>query len=274
LQGPIGNTGLTGLQGPIGNTGLTGLQGPTGNTGLLGPTGNTGVTGLQGRTGATGLLGPTGNTGLTGLPGPTGVQGSSGNTGSTGLQGPTGATGLEGPIGNTGDIGLQGPTGNTGVEGPVGSTGPGGTPGWTTITRATDLIRISTSTFAIDDVLFFTAASSTKYAGFWSIFFNTGAAPDFKMTINGSAGVTFNNIRYTARGQSVAATAITSIAPQVVGGTSLALASASSGVGAAFGEFYMDVNVGGTVGIFWAQNTLTASNTIMLAGSRLIYWPV
>ena len=88
LQGPQGDTGLTGPQGVKGDTGLTGPQGVKGDAGL------TGAQGVKGDTGLTGAQGVKGDIGLTGAQG---VKGDVGLTGPQGVKGDTGLAGAAGP---------------------------------------------------------------------------------------------------------------------------------------------------------------------------------
>ena len=74
LQGPQGDTGLTGPQGVKGDTGLTGPQGVKGDTGLTGAQGVKGDTGLTGEQGLPGSVATT-------LPGGVTVLASSGMEG-------------------------------------------------------------------------------------------------------------------------------------------------------------------------------------------------
>jgi hypothetical protein len=120
--GPTGLTGPTGSTGQAAATGMTGPTGPLGTgptgAGATGPTGRTGFTGPPGNS-APGSTGPTGPIGASGL-GPTGATGG-GGTGPTGNTGPLGT----GPTGNTGPSGTLGATGPAG--GPTGPTGLGAT---------------------------------------------------------------------------------------------------------------------------------------------------
>ena len=161
--GPSGApTGATGNTGPTGAPAATGTTGPTGMTGATGG-GQTGPTGPRGQTGFTGPPGNQGATGLsaTGTTGPTGASGTSftGPTGNTGAQGPSGVTGPNGgptgPTGFTGNTGATGPSQVAGVQFAFNGNGAAiavGTIGYLlvpfacTITKATLMADISTTT--------------------------------------------------------------------------------------------------------------------------------
>lgn len=146
----------------------------------------------------------------------------------------------------------------------------GGASAWTTVKKTTNTSR-SNSTLAADPALQFAMAASTKYAIRGKVFFDTLAAADFKWRHRGPASPTLVRIRR---------------AWMVPGGTALAgilvdqafsaadLALTSTGTNGGWIEFEGVVHNGANLGTFdfaWAQNTTTAGNTTVLAGSYLEY---
>lgn len=139
---------------------------------------------------------------------------------------------------------------------------------WTVEQKASNETRASTSTYADDASLVFGVAEASRYAFRAVVFFDTSAAADFKYQVQGPASPTL--VRYEVKHIAPGTTAYAGQAVQ----TAFAQSTAITGAGTTGG--FVEINGivhngvnGGIVRIQWAQNTLDASNTTVLAGSYL-----
>jgi hypothetical protein len=159
---------------------------------------------------------------------------------------------------------------------PVANGGTGGTTiltgqtglGIRTVYKPSDTIRTSTTTSAVDPHLVFTAAASTKYY-FKIIAYVTveTATPDFKFGLN--ADQTATAVRWTGKVWSQSLVAATNGSggynPNVDGG---ALVNGITYEVAIEGTVTNGATPA-TIGLYWAQNTSSADDTIVEDGSFL-----
>ena len=180
------------------------------------------------------------------------------------------------PTSTRGDIITRGASSNGRLQ--LGSAGKGlrsdGTDvvygnEWTIVFKTADE-SLQNNTFQDDDHLSFAVAANTKYAWRAHIHYDTPAAADIKVQWTGPASPTLVRIF------------LAGMAPDGVNwlGTTIASAfsTASSLLGAANTAGYIEFSGilqnganAGTVHFQWAQNTTTASNTTVYAGSHLYY---
>ena len=148
------------------------------------------------------------------------------------------------------------------------STG-GASSAWTLVKKTAIETRTSNATLAADSVLQFSMVNGASYSLRIRIFYNTEATPDFKYGFNGPTAGFISASRYA-------------VMPGATAGTISATATAYDITGiplagnAGRGYIEMDVAItgvtaSGTFTFTWAQNTLTAANTSVLAGSYIEY---
>jgi hypothetical protein len=142
---------------------------------------------------------------------------------------------------------------------------------WTLVQKTVTQTKISTSTLAVDSVLKFTMAASTKYVFRAKVFIETNTTPDFKWRHAGPASPTRVTIKRSAIVP--AATALSNIAiDSAYSAADITMLAASGTLG--WLEFEGVIENGLNAGDFefqWAQNTSDASTTSVLAGSYLEY---
>jgi hypothetical protein len=131
--------------------------------------------------------------------------------------------------------------------------------------KSGDETIISNSTMQNDDHMFLTVAASTKYEFELYVAYNSGTTPDLKIGWTVPTGATnvyrvdyFDTSAVAQKGQS--STVLT--AGFAVGGF-------ASDLYAVFAGTLSISTTAGTFQIQWAQNTLTASNSTVRAGSFL-----
>ena len=128
------------------------------------------------------------------------------------------------------------------------------------VRKTTDETIISNSTYQNDDALVISVVANATYTGHLHIVYNSGTAPDFKVVGTVPSGTTTPFWTWHA-------------APAPGQATSLTTGAFFDGTaGNAPFDAYGLVITGGTAGnvqIQWAQTTLTASNTIVRAGSYI-----
>lgn len=138
--------------------------------------------------------------------------------------------------------------------------------GWTTVRKVTSTTRSSTSTLAVDPVLFFPMAANTKYLVRGHIFLSTNPTPNFKYRFSGPAAPTALRIRRTH----------TMVTPGTAPANTIVLAYDTADQVFLVGvsqlmtiEFEAYIDNGANAGNFeflWAQNTSNAANTVVTAG--------
>jgi len=131
--------------------------------------------------------------------------------------------------------------------------------------KSGDETIISNSTMQNDDHMFLTVAASTKYEFRLYAVYNSGTTPDLKIGWTLPAGATnvyridyFDTAAASQKGQS-----------STVPTTGFAVGGFGADLFAIFDGTISVSTTAGTMQIQWAQNTLTASNSTMRAGSYL-----
>lgn len=142
----------------------------------------------------------------------------------------------------------------------------------TFIIKPTDQTTISNTTPATDSALQFMAQANSTYYVNIKVFFNTPAAADFKFGFAFPASTTFGRIEHHAIAGG--ATAFSNIAVD----TTASVVTSVTGGGT---DGYIEINLtfvtgtpGDVFGFQWSQNSSTASNTTVYAGSILSYQKV
>lgn len=129
--------------------------------------------------------------------------------------------------------------------------------------KTIDETIISSSTLQNDDELFLVVAANCVYRIAARINYNSGTTPDFKMAFTYPSGLT---MKYAANQVPAAGSAFAEFESIE---TTIQLAEGAGADRALLIEGIVIVTTGGTLQIQWAQNTLTASNTIVRAGSYM-----
>lgn len=133
---------------------------------------------------------------------------------------------------------------------------------------ADSLPLVSSTTLQNDtDLLSAVAASTTYNVDLWMII-NTGTVPDFKFGWTGPAGATFD---WSVQEGTPGALAAVLQGPFTIASVPPINGAAADQIVVATGTLVTSVTAG-TLRLQWAQNTSTASNTIVKAGSRLRLW--
>lgn len=138
-------------------------------------------------------------------------------------------------------------------------------PRWTTIRKTANESRQSNTTLTADSELLFTAAASKTYAVRGRIWFNTPAAADFKYRFTFAGTLLYVKHTFIPCGSSTETTAV-GVADPIDG---VALGTGALG---GYVEFDARIICDGSNRSFpfqWAQNTSTASNTTVFAGSYI-----
>lgn len=137
---------------------------------------------------------------------------------------------------------------------------------WIVVSKSSNETTQSDDTLSNDSALTFAVSASTKYAFRAVVHINTPAAADFKWSINGPAAPTLVHLHGRADdGSSNLSYFNTAF------GTSNAVTSTSTDyVLQIHGIVHNGAN-SGTVAFQWAQNTSTASDTTVYAGSHIQY---
>lgn len=149
----------------------------------------------------------------------------------------------------------------------VGGAFTVGVAGFNHIVKTADQNKQSDTTLATDSALTVTLTASKTYAVRGRVWFDTPAAADFKYSITFAGTTLYCRHTYYPAGSSTGTTAIAATTP----------ASATvlgTGTTAGFVEFDALCVVDGSNRAFnfqWAQNTSTASNTTVRAGSYIEY---
>lgn len=140
----------------------------------------------------------------------------------------------------------------------------------TSVVKATDTTRISTATLAPDPDLQTNPLPIGKYAyELFMLFDSVTAAAGFKFTADGTFTDSRTNSPAVATGQ-VNAAAYGPKLESFVGATiSYATVSTTSDSNGVLYKGSLLINTAGTFGISWAQNSSTATNTTLRAGSYL-----
>lgn len=150
----------------------------------------------------------------------------------------------------------------------IGGGNNAGIPG-TTIEKPTDETRVSNITIAVDADLYFAGLANTKYRVEGKIFYYANTLGGFRAGIMGPASpilVSSIHRNYGPLQSSVAdhvGAAFDTVGQAMAGGT-----------GYGIHEFISYIELGetaGNIGFGWAQNTLFATGTKILAGSYLAY---
>lgn len=131
--------------------------------------------------------------------------------------------------------------------------------------KSVDETIISNSTMQNDDELLLTVAASTKYEFELYMAYNSGTTPDLKIGWTLPTGATnlwhvdyFDTAAAAQKGQS-----------STVPTTGFAVGGFGSDLYAVFAGTLNISTTAGTMQVQWAQNTLTASNSTVRAGSFL-----
>ena len=130
--------------------------------------------------------------------------------------------------------------------------------------------RTATTVLADDPHLTFAVEANAKYRFWFSVFFDTTAAGDFKIGLNGPASPTgLRFFRYAVAPSGTALTAI-GVSTAFGAGVSIAGTGTTGGYATGYGILSNGANAG-SVTVMWAQNTSDAGNTSVLEGSMLYY---
>lgn len=143
--------------------------------------------------------------------------------------------------------------------------------GWTTVSKANDEARASTTTLADDSTLAFPVQANKKYRFRAKIFYDTPGAADFKFDVNGPASPTLVQIETKSVGPGTSA--LSNIGLKTAFAFTAVAVTDTSGTGGS-AEFEGIVHNGanaGTVSLRWAQNTSNVGDTTVRAGSYLEY---
>jgi hypothetical protein len=143
---------------------------------------------------------------------------------------------------------------------------------WTRLSKENDETRNSTTTLAADSDLQFLMEANTVYAGRMVVFFDTGAAPDFKFEFSGPSSPTAVRINgeHIAPGDA----AFTEFNDEAYNVTGTPIGSGTVG-GCVKADFLVqNASNAGTFSFDWAQNTSDAGDTTVLAGSYLEYFVI
>ena len=130
--------------------------------------------------------------------------------------------------------------------------------------------RTATTTLANDPHLTFPVLASAKYRFWFSVFFDTTAAGDFKIGLSGPASPTA--LRFFRYAVAPAGTALTAVGVSTAYNTGVGIAGTGTTGGYAVGYGILSNGINaGDVAVSWAQNTSDAGNTSVLEGSMLYY---
>lgn len=130
--------------------------------------------------------------------------------------------------------------------------------------------RTATTVLADDPHLTFAVEANAKYRFWFSVFFDTTAAGDFKIGLNGPASpIGLRFFRYAVAPGGSALTAI-GVSTAFGAGVSIAGTGTTGGYATGYGILSNGANAG-SVTVMWAQNTSDAGNTSVLEGSMLYY---
>lgn len=128
-------------------------------------------------------------------------------------------------------------------------------------------------TLGDDDTLKFSVAANTKYFFRLTVLYDTGAAPDIQFRLNGPTSPTLVRYRFHAIGSS-ADSGYTVAQVFLAYTTTIVLAAGNNGGYLQIeGVLHNGANTG-TLALQWAQNSSTASDTTVLAGSTLEYMQI
>jgi len=139
------------------------------------------------------------------------------------------------------------------------------------IIKSATTTRTATTVLADDPHLTFPVLANAKYRFWFSVFFDTSAAGDFKIALAGPASpAAVRFFRYTV---AAGATSLSNIGVSTsLGGAGLAVAGTGTtgGYATGYGILSNGANAG-NVTVQWAQNTSDVGNTSVLEGSMLYY---
>lgn len=122
---------------------------------------------------------------------------------------------------------------------------------------------ISSSTLQNDDELFLSVAASTTYQFLARIVYTSGTTPDIKIGFTYPVGTTAS---YTLLGIASGGTTLSAFHQTE---TSVSALEGATGTACLMTGTWTTSTTAGIIQLQWAQNTLTASNTQVLAGSFL-----
>lgn len=130
--------------------------------------------------------------------------------------------------------------------------------------------RSATTTLADDPHLLFPVVANAQYAFRFQLFFDTTAAGDFKIALNGPASPV--GVRFMRQAILPGATAWSVVGVTTAYGTGVALAGTGTTGGYCEGNGILSNGANaGNVAVQWAQNTSDPGNTTVLQGSMLWY---
>ena len=140
----------------------------------------------------------------------------------------------------------------------------------TRVTKTTSQTKVSDTTLAADTVLKVPIVANTKYYISGAVFWDTGAAEDFKFDFNGPAAPTL--VRVMRWGVLPGGAAVANVAVDTAYNV-LAFMNGASGNGGGI-LFYAIIHNGvnaGDLEFRWAQNVSGVTSTTVLAGSFIDY---
>jgi hypothetical protein len=144
---------------------------------------------------------------------------------------------------------------------------------WLSVFKTVDETKTSDSTLNDDAALLFAMLASSTYVFRSLVIFVTTAVADFKWRHNGPASPTLVSI--TRRNIIAGGTSISQIAEDTAYSAADIALAASAGTGVFWCEGIITNGVNaGNFALRWAQNTLDASNTTVLAGSYIEYMKI
>ena len=138
---------------------------------------------------------------------------------------------------------------------------------WQNKRKTTNESRQSNTTLTVDGVLTATLMASQKYAFRGRVWFDTPAAADFKYSISFAGTTLYCKHSYFPAGSSTETVAIATATPA----SATVLGTGTTGGYVEFEGIAIVDGSNRTLNFNWAQNTSTASNTTVLAGSYLEY---
>lgn len=130
--------------------------------------------------------------------------------------------------------------------------------------------RSATTTLADDPHLKFAVVAGAKYIFQFRVFFDTTAAADFKLGLNGPSSPTGVRFRRFAIAPGGTAMSAIGVSTAYNGGTAITGTGTTGGYAECYGILFNGANAG-DVAFAWAQNTSDAGNTSVLEGSMLHY---
>lgn len=140
----------------------------------------------------------------------------------------------------------------------------------TTVVKAADTSRSSTTTLADDADLTFAVTANSKYLVRFALIVTGGATEDFKFALGGPASYQPSGSVWMNPGNTT--TISGDDAPNNNVAETIVLACHATEPGSIFWDGYVTTSgTAGTFSIMWAQNTSGATATLLKAGSYLSY---